>query len=235
MIYRVWHGVNMEKPLLNYTLEITPRVYQKHAIELMHQRYRDGDRTFHIVAPPGSGKTVLGLQLLLNQGDRALVLSPSCTIATQWINTARKLLCNGTDPNENCDPIVGDSIEDYPPILSLTYQAFSVKGKNGVLHDNAAKIADYLINNNYRTIVLDECHHLVTYWAEVIQAFIDRHPKEVLIIGLTATPPIDRSSKEKGVYLDILEEVDYEIPIPAVVKEGSLAPFQDIPYIRLLA
>ena len=27
-----------------------------------------------------------------------------------------------------------------------------------------------------------------------------------------------------------MEEVDYQVPIPAVVKDGNLAPFRDLPY-----
>ena len=42
------------------------------------------DARLHIVAAPGSGKTVLGLEAMRRIGRRALVLSPSITIRDQW-------------------------------------------------------------------------------------------------------------------------------------------------------
>ena len=50
------------------------------------------------------------------------------------------------------------------------------------------------------------------------------------IIGLTATPP-DRKGRlpvDVKRYDDFLGPVDYETPLPAVVKDGFLAPYQDL-------
>jgi len=52
-----------------------------------------------------------------------------------------------------------------------------------------------------------------------------------VIIGLTATPPYDKTNSKKQIYLEIMGKVDYQVPIPAVVKDGNLAPFRDIPFI----
>ena len=40
--------------------------------------------TFHIVAPPGSGKTIVGLELVRRFGRPAVVFAPTTTIQTQW-------------------------------------------------------------------------------------------------------------------------------------------------------
>ena len=40
----------------------------------------DAERPLHIVAPPGSGKTLLGLLLAIRRGRRTLVLAPTTTI-----------------------------------------------------------------------------------------------------------------------------------------------------------
>jgi len=53
-----------------------------------------------------------------------------------------------------------------------------------------------------------------------------------IVIGLTATPP-DRDGKdERDVkrYDEFFGEVDFEVPVPAVVKDGFLAPYQDLAY-----
>ena len=42
------------------------------------------DAKLHIVAAPGSGKTVLGLEIMRELGKPALILSPTLTIRNQW-------------------------------------------------------------------------------------------------------------------------------------------------------
>jgi len=211
-------------------LTITPRIYQKHAYDLMLKNHKEkNDNTFHIVAPPGSGKTILGLLLLLKLKEKTFILSPNRTIANQW-QEKFKLFATDLINNNDCSKLISSNIEDAPEILSTTYQAFSVKNKDGELHENAENLINYLIKNNFKTIVLDECHHLLNYWAEIIKKFIKKAPYQVVVIGLTATPPQDKSNKEKQAYLQIMGKVDYQVPIPAVVKDGNLAPFRDLPY-----
>ncbi|NTV24177.1 MAG: DEAD/DEAH box helicase family protein, partial [Nanoarchaeota archaeon] len=95
------------------------------------------------------------------------------------------------------------------------------------LHRNAKKLIDDLAKAGVRTIIMDECHHLLDYWALIIKELIKRLDKPYLI-GLTATPP----DKEEGLdnYYEILGDVDFEVPTPAVVKEGNLAPYVDLAY-----
>lgn len=37
--------------------------YQREAIETLIQKHAAGERQLHLVAPPGSGKTLMGLEL----------------------------------------------------------------------------------------------------------------------------------------------------------------------------
>ncbi len=211
-------------------LAVTPRIYQKHAYDLMLKNYKEkDDHTFHIVAPPGSGKTILGLLLLLKLQEKTFILSPNRTIANQWEEKFKSFAVD-TVNNKGCSKLISSDIKDNPEILTTTYQAFSVKDKDGKLHKNAEELINYLIDNKFKTIVLDECHHLLNYWAEIIKKFIKKAPYRVVVIGLTATPPQDKSNREKQAYLEIMGKVDYQVPIPAVVKDGNLAPFRDLPY-----
>ena len=43
------------------------------------------DRRYHLVAPPGSGKTIIGLELIGRFGRPAVVFAPTTTIQGQWI------------------------------------------------------------------------------------------------------------------------------------------------------
>ena len=51
-------------------LIFTLRSYQQQVLELFKTKIADGATTFHIVAPPGSGKTVIGIALMLESLDR---------------------------------------------------------------------------------------------------------------------------------------------------------------------
>ena len=53
------------------------------------------------------------------------------------------------------------------------------------------------------------------------------HP---IVIGLTATPPDLRGKPKEDVerYKKFFGPVDYEVPVPAVGKDGFLAPYQDL-------
>src|SRR5699024_8903938 len=92
----------------------------------------------HIVAPPGSGKTLLGLLLAMGVGRRALALTPTATIRHQWADTADELAAAGANPAganpAGTDPIganpAGAAVSEDPQQLgdftALTYQMLSV-------------------------------------------------------------------------------------------------------------
>jgi len=80
-------------------------------------------------------------------------------------------------------------------------------------------------------VIFDECHHLLGYWAQVALKLVEvlRHPR---ILGLTATPPsADKlTDRELELHRELLHEIDFMLPTPAVVKDGHLAPYQDLAY-----
>ena len=86
-----------------------------------------GRKRIHIVAPPGSGKTVLGLYLWSEFIRRpALVLSPNSAIQAQW--AARTSLFHIDDRIE--DAVSTDP--DRPGLLtSLTYQSVTLPRRGG--------------------------------------------------------------------------------------------------------
>jgi superfamily II DNA or RNA helicase len=90
-------------------------------------------------------------------------------------------------------------------------------------------LIDDLKKCNVKTVIFDECHHLQSYWALVMKEVIMQIGVSN-IIGLTATPPIDEDKEKIDCYTSLLGEIDYQIPTPAVIKEGMLAPFQDLVY-----
>ena len=83
-------------------------------------------------------------------------------------------------------------------------------------------------------VVLDECHHLASLWGYVVRAAVGEltaGSEEPHVIGLTATPPADLTGEETELYDELLGPVDFTVPTPAVVRDGHLAPFQELAWI----
>ncbi|MBM3875679.1 MAG: DEAD/DEAH box helicase [Verrucomicrobia bacterium] len=98
-----------------------------------------------------------------------------------------------------------------------------------VLHASSLAALGRLRARGIGLIILDECHHLLGHWGRVLA---DAHElfERPLVVGLTATPP-DRDGKLKedlDRYDAFFGPIAYEVPTPAVVKDGFLAPYQDL-------
>ena len=56
------------------------------------------DNHLHVIAAPGSGKTVLGLEVVLRLGRPALIFAPTIAIRDQWVDRLLEMFCPaGTD------------------------------------------------------------------------------------------------------------------------------------------
>lgn len=96
------------------------------------------------------------------------------------------------------------------------------------------KVKDYfqlLKDNNIEVIVVDEAHHLTNWWSSVI-FYLWNYLGERFIVWLTATPPFENADffVLDDDYSNLLWEVDFYVPQPAIVKSAKLAPYQDLVY-----
>ena len=104
-----------------------------------------------------------------------------------------------------------------------------------LLSSSAKERLDALIDDGVATIVVDECHHLRAHWAVVVQylrrrlAAAGRAPT---LIGLTATA-LSREDPSYARYHALLGEVDAEVPVPAVIRAGCLAPARELAWFTL--
>ena len=105
------------------------RRYQELALQAFERDRRAGRRSTHLVAPPGSGKTVLGMEIVRRLGARSLVLCPSSAVQAQWLRTAE--LFGARDGVAAPDP--------NAPIACLTYQSLCQIQDPGVALGNAAE------------------------------------------------------------------------------------------------
>ena len=269
----------------------TLRPSQVAASSVIVPQLEHGEKRLHIVAPPGSGKTVLGLYVWADLVRKpALVLSPNSAIQAQWAARTSLFDLDGKDEFISTDP-------KKPGLLtSLTYQSVTMPRKGGedldevaielwaeklILdeeasdHEEAKAWQDDLLERNfdyytkrlstYRKkvrdefaehgnalwtlhesakenllrlkevgiglIILDECHHLMHHWGRVLSEVREMFDDPV-ILGLTATPPGESGFKETDVkrYEEFFGPVDYSVPVPALVRDSNLAPYQDLCY-----
>ncbi|MFL5734760.1 MAG: DEAD/DEAH box helicase [Chloroflexia bacterium] len=279
----IFSGLSFRYPLRKYERMILERVESL-----------EGDHKYHIVAPPGSGKTIVGLEMVRRFGAPAVIFVPTTTIQQQWQEKVGMFA--GEEGAGSLGRVTSQNPHRLAPINIFTYQLISTQGQAqemaqvmarkawveelvaeeraadasaaeaivgglqrdnpheyerdlahrylGVkrrllqeeevdlaqfLHPNARRLIEDLVGYGVQMVVLDECHHLLDYWAIVLRYLIRQIPN-ARVVGLTATLPDPESEREYDNYMSLVGDVDFEVPTPAVVKEGDLAPYRDLVY-----
>lgn len=205
------------------------RSYQQKILDSADLYLLDGK--INIVAAPGSGKTILGLELIRRLGKPCIILSPTTTIREQWGERFKESFL----PSDyNINEYVNYDLHKIVLINSITYQAL-YSAMNKISSVNEDEEVDYsnidlfrlIRENEIKTICLDEAHHLQNEWQKALEKFIKALDKDVKIISLTATPPYDAKTSEWQRYISICGEIDEEIFVPELVKQGTLCHHQD--------
>ena len=131
-----------QRPLRRWTRRVPLRDYQQSLLDRLHPA--DGS-TLHLLAPPGSGKTLMGLELAVRNGRRALVLVPTTVIRAQWIHQARKLFISPAVGSPSVTGSVGTHLPSARPeqaaeaadLTVLTYQSLAAVGSSPAWSDAA--------------------------------------------------------------------------------------------------
>jgi hypothetical protein len=95
------------------------------------------------------------------------------------------------------------------------------------LHPNGQRLLATLKAAGPVTLVLDECHHLLELWGRLLLAILAELP-DPRIIGLTATPPHMMTTEQAALHQELFGTVDLEVSAPALVRDGHLAPYQEL-------
>jgi superfamily II DNA or RNA helicase len=269
------------------------RRYQRAALAAFERDLKHGNTRTHIVAPPGSGKTLLGVELIRRVGKRALVLAPNQAIQQQWPRAVAQF----TKTRRDAGDVAGAEVTR--PIACLSYQALCqledpeillgrlaqsrwadqraaatgmtpeeaaregeafegaaadrrarelarisaalkrevARGEHAgvelrdLLSETARERVKTMASLGVGVVLLDECHHLASLWGYVVRAVLDELPDGVHVIGLTATPPVSLSEDDRELYDSLLGPVDFTVPTPAVVRDGHLAPYQELAWL----
>ncbi|MFX1438623.1 MAG: DEAD/DEAH box helicase family protein [Promethearchaeota archaeon] len=227
----------------------TWRPYQARVLGELEE-YLDDNR-LHVVAAPGSGKTLLGLEVMRRLNQPSIILAPTLAIRDQWISR----LVDFFLPEGNETPHWISTNIYNPRFLTVStyqglYSACSGALDEDYLYDEEIESEDEDSYNNddldngkqelhednmirqlqelsAKTIVLDEAHHLRSNWWRCLTRVV-HGLKESTVLALTATPPYDVSMFEWERYMELCGPVDAEVSVPELVQEGNLCPHQDL-------
>ena len=224
------------------------RKYQQRVLDDLQEHLED--RHLHVVAPPGSGKTVLGLEVALRLNKPTLILAPTLAIRNQWIQRFCELFLQ----TETAPDWISRDIRNPKFLTVSTYQGLHAACNNLKFNNedddddetgeetkankkssdkNLNEIVKKFNGQKIKTLVLDEAHHLKNEWWQTLTKIKEK--LSPVIVGLTATPPYDVTPAEWQRYIEMNGVVDTEISVPELVLENDLCPHQDYVYFTFPA
>ncbi len=216
------------------------RQYQQRVLDKAESFMDDGK--IHLVAAPGSGKTTLGIEFIQRFGNPTLILVPTVTIRQQWVDRIKQAFLSDDNLVEQ---LISQDLKRPKMITVATYQALH-GAMNQVVGDSLIEDTDdesqqehfdfqgFDIRKTFGdqdlgTLCMDECHHLRNEWWKSLESFQKAFPN-IKMISLTATPPYEGEPALWERYISMCGEIDEEITVPELVKEGTLCPHQDYVY-----
>jgi hypothetical protein len=175
---------------VNFTSLISLYDYQQEAVEIVCKK------DFGVVvAPPGSGKTLMALAIVSRKQQPTLILVHRRQLFDQWVDRIQSSL---NIPKFQIGSIEGGRCEIGKEITVAMIQSLltpNLLDKEKLYHA-------------FGTIIVDECHHIpAKTFREVI-----RHFQSFYLYGLTATP-IRKNKDEKLIFMHI-GNIIHEVFIP---------------------
>jgi len=150
------------KPLTTFVFSATLRKHQHQAIEAVSKKDFGV-----IVAPPGAGKTVVGLKIIAEKKQTALIIVHRKQLLEQWTERIEAFL---GIPKKDIGVIGQGKAKIGKQITVATIQSLPNQIDN--------------LNNQFGLIIVDECHHIP---AETFRNTIEKL-QTFYLYGLTATP-----------------------------------------------
>src|SRR3989344_898534 len=180
---------------IQYGYPKTEKIKFKSLIKLTSQQEETLNKSLNqtqgvIVAPPGSGKTMIGMELIAKRELSALVLVHRKQLLDQWVDRIQTYL-------------------NIPKIKIGTFSGSRKKVGKEVTVALMQSLARYKniaeLENKFGTIIVDECHHIpAKTFREVIANLNSQY-----LYGLTATPK-RKHNDEQLIYVyigDIITEM----------------------------
>ncbi len=145
-----------------------------------------------LVAPPGSGKTIIGIELVVRLQQRALILVHKKQIFTQWLDR----LENGLGIPRKEIGMIGNGKKKFSPQITLA------------MIQTLARMKDFGdVAPSFGLVIVDECHHVpARTFRKVIQYLCPFY-----LYGLTATP--ERKYNDARMIFAYIGDIVHTIPV----------------------
>jgi superfamily II DNA or RNA helicase len=155
-----------------------------------------------IVAPPGSGKTIMGLEIIARKQQPTLIIVHRRQLFDQWVGRIQSFL---GIPKFQVGKIEGGNFHIGEEITVAMIQSLGSPN----LHDKEK------IYGAFGTIIVDECHHIpAKTFREVIQNFHSYY-----LYGFTATPM--RKNKDEKLIFAHIGDIIHEVIVPITEKHNK--------------
>jgi superfamily II DNA or RNA helicase len=154
-----------------------------------------------IVSPPGTGKTIIGLQIIVNKKQPALILVHRKQLLDQWIERIQSFL---KIPKKEIGQIGNQKDKIGKHITIAMIQTLARR-------ENFEDIA-----NRFGTIIIDECHHIpAKSFREAIVKF-----NAFYLYGLTATP--QRKNNDQKLIFVYIGNILHQLNQHEYLKENNI-------------
>jgi len=198
-----------KKDSIDFTSEITLQEHQEIALD----KIREKDFGV-IVSPPGSGKTVIGLEIITEKRQPALIIVHRKQLLDQWIERIQSFL---KIPKKEIGQIGNGKNKIGKHITIAMIQSLS-------------RLQDYSeISNSFGTIIIDECHHIpAKSFREAIVNF-----NSFYLYGLTATPK--RKNNDQKLIFVFIGNILHQVNQYDYLKERNIKTEINIKETKLFA
>jgi superfamily II DNA or RNA helicase len=170
---------------VNFSFKASLYEYQQQAVDIT-----DKKEIGIIVAPPGSGKTIMALAIAVNKRQPALIIVHRRQLFDQWIERIQSFL---------------GIAEAFIGKIAPGQQKIGTHITVAMIQSLATIDTTSDVFNSFGLIIIDECHHIpAKTFREVITRFSSYY-----LYGLTATP-VRKNNDEKLIFIhigDVIHEV----------------------------
>ena len=212
--------------------------HQRLLLERLEGRANAGK--LHVVAPYGSGKRAIGLEILRRMGQPCLILSADSFTRNRW----GKVFQTRFLPEEaRKDPSAYLSYDLHTPALvtAVTYRTLYA-AVNKLSVEDGEETSDYrdfdfvslIRESGIRNILIDDAYHIGSENQAALESFFGILGNEIRTVALTSCLPHDLREEEWNQFIALCGEIADEVCIPELVKCGALCPHRDLIYLNRL-
>ncbi len=104
--------------------------YQEDVLNVFKNEIKRWEKKIHIVAPPGSWKTIMWIEMISRLKWNHLILVPNITLQYQWEDKIKQFFL---EDGEDINDIVSTSVNQIKKINILTYQSLTTSDRDNDL------------------------------------------------------------------------------------------------------